>query len=652
MVLYENLVTSGRIKWDEKQVRLLVQLRRIHQTLVDYEPSQGLRFLLETAPTAGRSASSGSQDDVSRVVLPNFKSGKSLVKALIDEDDLSTLHTPTGFMLTGSVGTGKTMLLDLFYQSLPVKKQRIHYHAFLLSLYRKVFVALEQQRLALDQQDVDLQQQAMKRSGYRWDRREENKANALSKGWQTVFAGGRKHDDPALVKEFVLAKIALDLIKESTVLAFDEVQLVDIAGAGILRRVLTWYWRLGGVVVATSNRLPSDLYQQGIQQEQFQSFLGHLSARCPPYEIRSTHDWRRQARISESAILDGSQDDGMPSWIGRLTAESTWFTERAAFDQCLKEAVGDAVGRPKSLTVYGREVEVPEQVEGQYAKFAFKDLCEKALGPADFLSITSSYPTIIITDIPQLKLTQKNEARRFITFLDAAYESKSRLICQAAAEPDHIFFPDAADLSSEEEDSLAQEMIGDVLQDLQAPYRPNISSYSASSEQESPEERIPTPARKQGAVTPSDVQGAAPAFRTLAIFTGQDEQFAYKRALSRIFEITSKEYVKTARFTPIRVEDRVWEQDEIVDDLRTRPIMPVSPSASAAAETSEGRDPPLKYARGQKVDPLAEDLDVNEMPKPRIGSAHFWGIIDSWGVKAGKWGRGVRAKQEEEKQAK
>lgn len=76
------------------------------------------------------------------------------------------------------------------------------------------------------------------------------------------------------------------MIKDATVLAFDEVQLVDIAGAvswllsgcyrytdiavqGILRRVLTWYWRLGGVVIATSNRLPSDLYQQGIQQQQF-----------------------------------------------------------------------------------------------------------------------------------------------------------------------------------------------------------------------------------------------------------------------------------------------------------------------------------------------------------------------------------------------
>ena len=84
------------------------------------------------------------------------------------------------------------------------------------------------------------------------------KARAISKGWQSVFAGGRSASDPGLnTREFVLARVALDLIKtQGWLLAFDEVQLVDIAGAGLVSRVLSWYWRLGGVVVATSNRVP------------------------------------------------------------------------------------------------------------------------------------------------------------------------------------------------------------------------------------------------------------------------------------------------------------------------------------------------------------------------------------------------------------
>lgn len=50
----------------------------------------------------------------------------------------------------------------------------------------------------------------------------------------------------------MLAQVALDLIKtQGWLLAFDEVQLVDIAGAGLVSRVMSWYWRLGGVVVGT-----------------------------------------------------------------------------------------------------------------------------------------------------------------------------------------------------------------------------------------------------------------------------------------------------------------------------------------------------------------------------------------------------------------
>ena len=397
-------------------------------------------------------------------------------------------------------------------------------------------------------------------------------------------------------------------------------------------------------MLATSNRLPTDLYQQGVQQEQFQvglfpmmplygysnvfvrqqSFLDQFQQRCPVYELRSDNDWRRRSRFSESSLLE-PHEDGVPAWISSFNEKSTWFLDTVAFAQCFEGIVklmGD--GHSNVLTIYGRKVNVPWQIEGKAARFSFSDLCEKALGPADFLTITSSYPTIIIDQIPQLKLTAKNEARRFITFLDAAYESKTRLICLAAASPDKIFFPDAEQVLASEDNPLTADMLGEVMQDLEAPFRPNVSEYQDGN----------LPARVEEVM--EDLRTASPVFRNLAIFTGQDEQFAYKRALSRIFEITSVEFVKTARHTPIPFEGRVWEHSKPI------PQQQVQSSPPRQVEETE-----VLIPRGTKIDPLDPDLNVNQLYKPKIATTHFWGIVDSWGKRAGAWGQGVKVKRED-----
>ena len=117
----------------------------------------------------------------------------------------------------------------------------------------QVHEALEHQRL-INEAEERAMNAAGGEEGYPWSRREERKALAMTQGWRAVFAGGRDPNDPDLnTREFVLAAVARDLIKtHGWLLAFDEVQLVDIAGAGLINRVLSWYWRLGGVVCGTS----------------------------------------------------------------------------------------------------------------------------------------------------------------------------------------------------------------------------------------------------------------------------------------------------------------------------------------------------------------------------------------------------------------
>jgi hypothetical protein len=128
-------------------------------------------------------------------------------------------------------------------------------------------------------------------------------------------------------------------------------------------------------VIGTSNRLPSDLYQQGIQQEQFQSFLGHLQARCPVYELRSQEDWRRRQRKTTLDSLS-SQDSDLPPWALLFEKEASWFTNKSDFETLVANTTEEA-GSPKQLIVYGRPLPLAWQVEGQAARFKFADLCEQ-----------------------------------------------------------------------------------------------------------------------------------------------------------------------------------------------------------------------------------------------------------------------------------
>jgi hypothetical protein len=94
-----------------------------------------------------------------------------------------------------------------------------------------ISLQLERQRISLEKQEQTMNTLASQSPalGYPWSRKEETRAQAVAKGWRTVFAGGRSLNDPSLKREFVLACIAKDLIEnEGWFLAFDEVQLVFV----------------------------------------------------------------------------------------------------------------------------------------------------------------------------------------------------------------------------------------------------------------------------------------------------------------------------------------------------------------------------------------------------------------------------------------
>lgn len=77
----------------------------------------------------------------------------------------------------------------------------------------------------------------------------------------------------------------------------------------------------------------------------------------------------------------------------------------------------------RKLPLWGRELTVPES-SGHVARFTFDDLCNHPLSAADYLEITAKFPTVFVEDVPVLTLSERDQARRFITFIDACYENK------------------------------------------------------------------------------------------------------------------------------------------------------------------------------------------------------------------------------------
>ena len=94
------------------------------------------------------------------------------------------------------------------------------------------------------------------------------------------------------------------------------------------------------------------------------------------------------------------------------------------------------------------------------ARASFWDLCAKPLGPDDFLAIAAAVRVLILEDIPQLSSSNYNEAKRFVTLIDALYEARVRLICSAADVPERLYIEGTGSFEFERTASRLREMQG------------------------------------------------------------------------------------------------------------------------------------------------------------------------------------------------
>jgi cell division protein ZapE len=238
-----------------------------------------------------------------------------------------------------------------------------------------------------------------------------------------------------------LAPVAADLARGLQLLALDEMQISDITDAMIVGRLFELLLAQGVVIVTTSNRPPQDLYKNGLNREYFLPFIDILQAQLDVVELRSPHDYRQHR-------LSGAQVYFHPAGTVGTKLAQIW-----------DDLTGHAAGLPLDLVVNGRKVTLARVANG-VAYASFWELCALPLGAADYLAIAGAVRVLILKDIPQLSSSNYNEAKRFVTLIDALYEAKVRLICSAADVPERLYIEGAGSFEFERTASRLREMQG------------------------------------------------------------------------------------------------------------------------------------------------------------------------------------------------
>ena len=325
-------------------------------------------------------------DAAQKAALPEFERIRAALAAPVKRGFFRKAPTPPkGLYLWGGVGRGKSMLMDFFVSHVTVPTRRVHFHAFMQEIHASMHEARK-----------------------------------------------RGVDD-------AIAPVAADIAASVRLLAFDEMQITDITDAMIVGRLFEALFAAGVLVVTTSNRVPDDLYKDGLNRQLFLPFISLLKEHMVVWELSSTTDYR-QDRLA-----------GSPTYFTPLGSDAS-----AQMNSVWKDFTGGDTA-PLDLLVNGRTVTLSQYRSG-VGRANFFDLCAKPLGPADFLVIANACKVLMIDDIPMLSRSNFNEAKRFVTLIDTLYEAQVRLICSAAAKPEMLYLEGEGTFEFERTASRLREM--------------------------------------------------------------------------------------------------------------------------------------------------------------------------------------------------
>ena len=256
------------------------------------------------------------------------------------------------FYLYGKVGVGKTMLLNFVYDKLEIKKHRQHFNEFMINFH---------------------------------DFRHEKKDNNT-------------------ISEFVKK-----LKKNYDLIYLDEFQVTNIVDAMILGKLFEIIFEENIKIIITSNIKLDDLYEDGLQRDQFLPFISIIENFSIQKELKIKDDYR-------------TKNNDEPKEIFYPLNEKTSFK----INQRFREFTKNKKKERKTIKTKGRNFVIENFYSG-IARLKFKDLCDKNLGAEDYINIAHICNHIFIEDIPIFKNENSNQQLRFITLIDILYEKKIKL---------------------------------------------------------------------------------------------------------------------------------------------------------------------------------------------------------------------------------
>ena len=326
-----------------------------------------------------------------------------------------------GVYFHGRVGRGKTMLMDLFYQHLPVeKKQRIHFHRFMESVHQQL--------------------------------------NNISNNTSTV----------TINRENPLNYIAKTWAQRIDVLCFDEFFISDIGDAMLISGLLKSLFKEGITLIATSNCIPEALYRNGLQRELFLPAISLLNQNCQVVSIDGDVDHRIVSfnnrdeiydEVTENAVVNKKYkpiqsyrdyvypSSNHPYYLKKIFTELTLSNELFVGVIDINHRAINFVARAKKI-IY----------------FDFDALCTSPRSQRDYISLSDQFDTVLLANVPQLSgelvpavfsgvedsyqrkgvlMVQlrhlDDEAKRFIALVDEFYDQNVRLIVSAEVDIEHLY---------------------------------------------------------------------------------------------------------------------------------------------------------------------------------------------------------------------